>query len=554
MQESPEISLTGPRRRRRSLLVGGDSKDGMEINDGVGDEGLSWLFQDDDQEPYDGSRAGDPPAGTTRQASALSLSSPWWFRETKSAPTSNKQLQQPLQQKEQHLRVKMRATRMYDVTVGPLKKKAVKLVPDIALFGGRGGGERMNGLGGGLLESGGGCGLHRQRLENHHQKLVPTLARRAIPRFVLPTKRRQVCLEVLGPSPDDQDVSSSGSLIVSLSQRMSTSSKREGKLQPHHGANERGLEDYCDNSADGFGDQQQQPNTDTGVVSEHGSGTGRVAKPPARLGDSDHVFVRIYKEMEQPHVQFFGGLIDNASTDDDDDDGDDDDYIDNLNPIDTAFGSFNEDDAALCDTNNKTMTKKRRKEESEGNRWEPHKKYKLDEVTVKKSSGSGVLEIQLGAGIKTVVRDFRFHTEQEAQEFRTLIDQMRALQRDRADRQIARYKRQNTPVDAAASTQRSQTARRHDSDIDSACIGNHSYVRDEATTSDLDSTTDNCKSSETAKSPPKTSPPRHWSPKLASKKSRYKSHKAEKGQEETIRLLIEIVSATDLPNCSPTGT
>lgn len=72
------------------------------------------------------------------------------------------------------------------------------------------------------------------------------------------------------------------------------------------------------------------------------------------------------------------------------------------------------------------------------NEWTEYKRYGLDLVQHQKTQGTYV-EVRLGAGSETVVRDFNFSSEAEAQQFVRTLEACKALQAERAGRQVKSY-------------------------------------------------------------------------------------------------------------------
>lgn len=124
--------------------------------------------------------------------------------------------------------------------------------------------------------------------------------------------------------------------------------------------------------------------------------------------------------------------------------------------------------------------------------WLSHKKYNIKDVQLLKSRGS-VLELKLGVGVNIHVRDLTFQSPHEAHSFRRVLDKMHKLHSDRAMRQLARYENEKKMKPSAASANIGATGLESQDDPNA---GLQPSIHDD---------------------------------------------------DETIRLLIEIVSATDLP-------
>lgn len=73
--------------------------------------------------------------------------------------------------------------------------------------------------------------------------------------------------------------------------------------------------------------------------------------------------------------------------------------------------------------------------------WCQHKSYRFEEVEIiKLTTAKKVMEVKLGTGHETVVRDFRFECESQAIRFKTAIERLKMLEHDRTARQVAKYK------------------------------------------------------------------------------------------------------------------
>lgn len=86
----------------------------------------------------------------------------------------------------------------------------------------------------------------------------------------------------------------------------------------------------------------------------------------------------------------------------------------------------------------------------DGKEWRENRSYRLEDVSIVKSHGR-TLEVKCGAGQETVVRDFKFESEADARSFEHVVEKMVGLERERAQRQIASYKQakrdSSTPAD-----------------------------------------------------------------------------------------------------------
>ena len=75
------------------------------------------------------------------------------------------------------------------------------------------------------------------------------------------------------------------------------------------------------------------------------------------------------------------------------------------------------------------------------NEWNEYKRYGLDLVQHQKTQGAYV-EIRLGAGSETVVRDFHFGSDAEAQQFVRALEACKTLEAERTQRQIKSYQQE----------------------------------------------------------------------------------------------------------------
>jgi C2 domain len=163
--------------------------------------------------------------------------------------------------------------------------------------------------------------------------------------------------------------------------------------------------------------------------------------------------------------------------------------------------------------------------DSIGKEWKEHRSYKLEEISVLHSGaaslahpgGARVLEVKMGFGAQTVTRDLKFDTADDAAGFEKLLNKLRDREKARAQRKVAQYKlnRQHKLETAAASAGKSGDNKG----------GSKGFLRFAATESTE-------KSSQFASS---------------AGDATASSQQTGLDGEEEIRLLVEIVSATDLP-------
>jgi C2 domain len=101
---------------------------------------------------------------------------------------------------------------------------------------------------------------------------------------------------------------------------------------------------------------------------------------------------------------------------------------------------------------------------SNGNHWVEHKVYRLDEVELlKQIAKKDCVEIQLGLGNDTIVRDFRFvvpgaPTEPGMAHFCQTIERMKVLEQERAQRQLDQFKLEAVSPSAGTDTVASPSA------------------------------------------------------------------------------------------------
>lgn len=78
--------------------------------------------------------------------------------------------------------------------------------------------------------------------------------------------------------------------------------------------------------------------------------------------------------------------------------------------------------------------------------WREHRNFNLDDVELLKLT-SKTLEVKLGAGNETIVRDLRFASTQEAATFRDAVTKLKTLESERAARQVAKYRAASLSID-----------------------------------------------------------------------------------------------------------
>jgi C2 domain len=71
--------------------------------------------------------------------------------------------------------------------------------------------------------------------------------------------------------------------------------------------------------------------------------------------------------------------------------------------------------------------------------WCERRHYRLDDVEITKLNGK-IMEVKLGNGNETVVRDLRFESNTEAIRCRDAVERLKILEKERAARQIAKFK------------------------------------------------------------------------------------------------------------------
>jgi C2 domain len=160
--------------------------------------------------------------------------------------------------------------------------------------------------------------------------------------------------------------------------------------------------------------------------------------------------------------------------------------------------------------------------DSIGKEWKEHRSFKLEEISVLHSGaaslahpgGARVLEVKMGFGAQTVTRDLKFDTAEDAAGFERLLNKLRDREKARAQRKVAQYKiNRQHKLEAAAATAKSGDKG-----------GSKGFLRFAATeTSEAGS-------------------------ELASGTGDATESSEKVGVDgDEIRLLVEIVSATDLP-------
>jgi hypothetical protein len=77
--------------------------------------------------------------------------------------------------------------------------------------------------------------------------------------------------------------------------------------------------------------------------------------------------------------------------------------------------------------------------DSSGKTWSVQRELRMDDVEVLKGS-SKVVEVKVGAGNETVIRDFKFQTPTDAEQFEKGLARVKELEKELARKQIASYK------------------------------------------------------------------------------------------------------------------
>jgi hypothetical protein len=159
-----------------------------------------------------------------------------------------------------------------------------------------------------------------------------------------------------------------------------------------------------------------------------------------------------------------------------------------------------------------------------GKEWKEHRTYKLEEITVLHAGpsvaaasvvlggvaggGSGrLLEVKMGSGVQTVTRDIKFDTADDAAGFERLLGKLREREKARAQRKIAQYKLDRLKAD------------KKKGGGDATAGGGGGLARFEPS---IDAGLDDHDATE-------------------------RGEGSARGGDDTINLLVEIVSATDLP-------
>lgn len=74
--------------------------------------------------------------------------------------------------------------------------------------------------------------------------------------------------------------------------------------------------------------------------------------------------------------------------------------------------------------------------------WRLHSHFRSDDLEILKVHGRTV-EIKLGSGHETIIRDLKFDNEDHATKFRDIITKTKNLERERTQRQVAKYRAAN---------------------------------------------------------------------------------------------------------------
>lgn len=91
--------------------------------------------------------------------------------------------------------------------------------------------------------------------------------------------------------------------------------------------------------------------------------------------------------------------------------------------------------------------------------WIVDRFYRLEEIRVIRVLGR-TLEVKLASGSDVIIRDYKFHTELEARSFQKMLDRMRQLEDQRSQRQIMEYREKRAKSLVATSVAKSTTANR----------------------------------------------------------------------------------------------
>jgi hypothetical protein len=83
-----------------------------------------------------------------------------------------------------------------------------------------------------------------------------------------------------------------------------------------------------------------------------------------------------------------------------------------------------------------------------GKHWKTHGTYRLEDIDILKSHGKTV-EMRLGSGNETVIRDVKFEGEKEANAFVQNLEHLATLEKTRARQQVELYKSSRTASDSA---------------------------------------------------------------------------------------------------------
>lgn len=141
------------------------------------------------------------------------------------------------------------------------------------------------------------------------------------------------------------------------------------------------------------------------------------------LQDGQVVFLRVFKRSRR------GATTPSAATENGDDDDDD------MSVASTVIGGDIQELAANAMIDG----------------WREHRSYKLEDVHIlSQNKNTRVLEVKLGSGQETMVRDFRFESEEDSKSFRAVVDSINQMEQERSQRQLAKYK--ESKVAAAAKT------------------------------------------------------------------------------------------------------
>lgn len=84
-----------------------------------------------------------------------------------------------------------------------------------------------------------------------------------------------------------------------------------------------------------------------------------------------------------------------------------------------------------------------------GKTWTVQREFKTDDIEVLKGS-SKVVEVKVGAGVDTVVRDLKFHNTPDADQFEKGLAKVKELEKERAQKQLAAYKESTKALNATS--------------------------------------------------------------------------------------------------------